>query len=132
MSIIRTLPRLACSLSRCSDTMSCDHLADQHRPAPPSFSANQMHPANVGLMLWPRRNRAQHWLNVSCFRVAYLIDPPQYYWLDQCWYNAGSPRATLSYHKTNLHTSRICWDKIITTSNEKYIITIPTLHMLHN
>ena len=48
-------------------------------------------------MLWSRRSRAQHWLNVSCFRVVYLIDPPQYYWLDQCWYNAGSPRATLSY-----------------------------------
>ena len=56
-------------------------MADQHRPAPPSFSANQMHPANVRPILWSRRSRAQHWLNVSCFRVVYLIGPPQYYWL---------------------------------------------------
>ena len=85
-----------------------------HRPAPPSFTANQMHPANVGLMLWPRRSRAQHWLNVPCFHGAYLIRPPQYYWLGQCWYNSGSPPATLSYHETNLHKYRICWDKTTT------------------
>ena len=45
-------------------------------------------------MLWPRRSRAQHWLNVSCFRGVYLIGPPQYDWLGQCRYNAGSPLAT--------------------------------------